>query len=156
MFEEFPQKLSRSWGRWHARSVGNPPHRSQCPGVSSQYVLYTAFNAVLTCFKGRLPRPAGDPIWRCFGAMLALFFALGRFLTAFCVLAAFVLVSGRCFLHLGALHGRFWRGQGRSGEGFGGSNGLFFQVFSCFRMHARWRCAKTPDVQKPQFFPGFS
>ena len=60
------------------------------------------------------------------------------------------------FLHLGVLHGRFWRGQRRSGEGFGGSNGLFFQVFSCFRMHARWRCPKAPDVQKPQFFLGFS
>ena len=60
------------------------------------------------------------------------------------------------FLHLGALHGRFWRGPGRSGEGFGSSNGLFFQVFSCFRMHARWRCAKIPDVKKPQFFMGFS
>ena len=28
----------------------NPPHRSRCPGVSDQYVLSTALNAVLTCF----------------------------------------------------------------------------------------------------------
>ena len=32
---------------------------------------------------------------------------------------------------------------------------IFPSFFSCFRMHARWRCAKTPDVQKPQFSPGF-
>ena len=34
---------------------------------------------------------------RCVGAMLVLFFALGRFLAAFCVLAVFVFGSGRFF-----------------------------------------------------------
>ena len=72
-------------------------------------------------------------IWRCVGAMLALFFALGRFLTAFCVLAAFVLVLGRFLLRFGALQGRFWRVLGSFGEGLGGPQGLFFNVFACTR-----------------------
>ena len=46
---------------------------------------------------GRVRRK-GSSSWEGGGlAMLALFFALGRFLAAFCVLAAFVLVSDRFF-----------------------------------------------------------
>ncbi len=90
--------------------------------------------------------------------MLALFFALGRFLAAFCVLAAFVLVSGRFFASWSAprsilersrtLRGGFWR--------------LQWRIFPSFFMlsHARAlavrkssSCAKTTVF--PRFFPGF-
>ena len=37
----------RSRGRWHARSVVNPPHRCRCPGVLNQY-------AFIPCFKNLL------------------------------------------------------------------------------------------------------
>ena len=87
---------------------------------------------------------------------MALFFALGRFLGACGASCNVFWPAWLVFMRLGTLRARIWRGQRRSGEGFGGSNGLFFQVFSCFRMHTRWRCAKAPDVQKPQFFRGFS
>ena len=90
--------------------------------------------------------------WRYVGAIFRSWALAERILRSCRVRSRFWSV----FLHLGALHGRFWRGQGRFGEGFGGSNGLFFNVFSSFRVHARWRCAKAPDVQKPQFFQCFS
>ena len=89
--------------------------------------------------------------WRYVGVSCRSWALPSRILRSCCVRFRFWSV----FLHLGALHGRFRRAQGRSEEGFGGSSGLFFQVFSCFRVHARWRCAKAPDMQKPQFFPGF-
>ena len=133
----------------------NPPHRSRCPGVSDQYVLSTAVNAVLTCFRGgQLSHRHRDLelCWRYVDAIFRSWALAERILCSCRVRCRFWSV----FSHLGALHGRFWRGQRRSGEGFGGSNGLFFNVFSSFRVHARWRCAKAPDVQKPQFFLGFS
>ena len=88
--------------------------------------------------------------------MLALFFDLGRLLSAFCVLAAFVLVSGRVFCILERSTVDFGGVKDAPGRVLEAPMVYFSKFCSCFRMRARWRCAKAPDVQKPQFFLGFS
>ena len=99
----------------------------------------------------------GSASWEGGGlAMLALFFALGRFLAAFCVLAAFVLVSGRFFCILERSTVDFGGVKDAPGRVLEAPTAYFSKFFSCLRMHARWRCPKTPDVQKQQFFSGFS
>ena len=127
--------------------------------MSDQYALSTAVNAVLTCFRGSphgppiLPalnfvRPLEDDV----GASFRSWAFPNRMLRSWCVCSRFWSV----FLHLGALHGRFWSGQGRSGEGFGGSNGLFFP---CFFMLSRARALavrKSSRCAKTSVFPGFS
>ena len=88
--------------------------------------------------------------------MLALFFALGRFLAAFCVLATFVLVSVRFFCILERSTVDFGGVRNAPGRVLEAPTPYFSKFLSSFRMHARWRCAKVPDVHKPQFFLGFS
>ena len=85
------------------------------------------------------------------GAMSALLFAFGRFLAAFCVLAAFVLVFGRFF---GVLE--------RSGVDFGGSWGRpgkvlevpkpYFSMFFRARVPAmRQSCGCAKTIVFPRF-----
>ena len=91
---------------------------------------------VLTCFRGG---PAGQkdqrsakvrsPCW----AMLALFFALGRFLAAFCNSCCVCGRSWSVLLGPGALLARFWRVPGGTGEGLRGPEALFFDASSCLQ-----------------------
>ena len=81
------------------------------------------------------------------GAMLALFFALGRFLAAFCILAALSLFLVG-FLASWSAPGSILEGSGRVRRGFWRSQGLIVQ---CFFVHACLQCDKAADVQKPQF-----
>ena len=88
---------------------------------------------VLTCFRGG---PAGQkdqrsakvrsPCW----AMLALFFALGRFLAAFCNSCCVCCRSWPVLVGPGTLRARFWRVPGGSGEGLGGPKAVFCDAFS--------------------------
>ena len=68
--------------------------------------------------------------------MLALLFALGRFLDVF---GASCCVCGRSwsvYVRLGALRARFWRGLGSAGHGFGGPKRRFFELLACKRGNA--------------------
>ena len=65
--------------------------------------------------------------------MLALFFALGGFLCAFCASCCVCHRSWPVWGCLETLRARFWRGSEGSGEGFGGPGALFFQVFQCMQ-----------------------
>ena len=64
--------------------------------------------------------------------MLALFFALGRFLSACGASCRVFWPAWLVFMRLGALRARFLRVPGRSGEGFGAPKAIFLHVFSHF------------------------
>ena len=86
--------------------------------------------------QGRPAQAVDIPFWQCVGAMLALFFALGRFLAAFCVLAAFVLVSGRffCILERSTVDfGGVKDAPGRVLEAPTAYFSKFFHAFACTR-----------------------
>ena len=76
------------------------------------------------------PHMASNFVTPC-GAMLALFFALGRFLGVFCASCCLCCRSWPVLLRLGALRAGFWKGLGRSAEGFGASRAIVLEVFSC-------------------------
>ena len=80
--------------------------------------------------------------------MLVLFFALRRFLNAFCASCCVCCRSGPVLVGLGALRTRFWRVPGGFGEGFGGPRAFFFYVFS----HTRACNAKKPRICKNHSF----
>ena len=79
---------------------------------------------------------AEEGIWRYVGAMLALVVALGRFLAAFCVLAAFVFGSGRffCILERSMVDfGGLKDAPGRVLEAPTAYFSKFFHAFACTR-----------------------
>ena len=84
---------------------------------------------VVTCFRGGPHRPKGSKILKLCYAMLALFFAIGRSWDAFCASGCACRCSWSVFVRLGRLRARFWRGLGRSGDGFGGPRGAFLKAF---------------------------
>ena len=96
---------------------GSPPHRSRCPGVSNQYVLYPSEIPVLTTYRGGGPGPKGSKILNPFLKLVRPcwhhFSLLGASWAHLASLAAFVVVLG-CF----------WCVSGRSGLDFGGSRGV--------------------------------
>ena len=71
--------------------------------------------------------------------MLEPFFALGRFLAAFCMLAAFV----GCLFAFTAVFWAFGSGPEWILEGFGGGPGF---IFRGFLVHASLQGAIAPDV----------
>ena len=90
-------------------------------------------------------------------AILALFFALGRFLASFCILAAFVIVSGRFFCILE-----------RSTVDFGGVKdalgrvleamayvSTFFHAFACTRAGGAQKLQMCKNLSFSQVFPRF-
>ena len=79
---------------------------------------------------------------------MALFFALRRFLNAFCASCCVCCRSGPVLVGLGALRTRFWRVPGEFGEGFGGPKAFFFYVFS----HTRACNAKKLRICKKHSF----
>ena len=95
--------------------------------------------------------------WRYVGAIFRSWALPSRILRSCCVRSRFWSV----FLHLGTLHGRFWSGQGRSGEGFRGFNfqqPIFPRFFMLLRARAlavrkNSRCPKTKIFSR--FFLGF-
>ena len=133
----------------------NPPQirrtARRCPGVSEQCVGYTIRNTCRIYLREGPPGPkdqSSSKSGTALGAMLAPFFALGRFLAAFCVSCCVCCRSWSVFVRLGALRARFWRGQGRSGEGFGGPRALFFEVFECFCLLSRYCGVDAPNLTK--------
>ena len=87
--------------------------------------------------------------------MLALFFALGRFPGAFCVLAAFVLVLGRFFCVLERSRVDFGGSWGRPGKVWD-VPGAYFSMFLRARELALRKnsgCAKTTVFRR--FFQRF-
>ena len=105
---------------------------SQCPGVLDQCVFIYCRKYLLLVPRGGPHGPPTPPGLKHVGPMLALFFALGRFLGA---LGPLLRVS---WLLLAVL-GWFYRVRERSGVDFGGFGtlpGVFFKpltlVFSAF------------------------
>ena len=84
--------------------------------------------------------------------MLALFFALGRFLAAFCVLAAFVLVLGRFFCVLERSKVDFEGSWGRPGKDWEVPRAYFSMFLRAHALALRKSvgCAKTTVF--PRFF----
>ena len=125
---------------WAGSPQKNPPHRPRCPGVSNQSDLYTALN---TCFWGGGSRAKGSKILKLGYAMLAPFFALGRFLGAFCASCCVCCRFWLVFMRLGALlldFGKFRKGPGRVLE----APKPYFARFFCPRTHAM---RKRPDMR---------
>ena len=95
--------------------------------------------------------------------MLALFFALGRFLAAVCVSCCVCSRSWPVFVRFWAprvrfwtARARFWRVPGRSGEGFGGSKALFFRVVAYARACIAQKLRMRKNLGKTQVFPMLS
>ena len=114
----------------------------QCPGVSDQYVLYTAVNAVLTCFKGR-PSHATDPkFWRSLGD------DVGAIFRSWALLRCMWRFLQRFLARLVGFHAS-WGAPGSILEGlrwlqawFWSPDNLFFNVFTRY-------CASGAQMLRP-------
>ena len=130
----------------------------RCVPTSSPSVLHTAFNAVLTCFRGGPPGPPTQSSPDHVGALLALLFGLGRLLSAFCVLAAFVLVSGRffCILERSTVDfGGVKDAPGRVLEAPTAYFSKFFHAFACTRAGGAQKLLMCKNHSFSQVFPRF-
>ena len=90
--------------------------------------------------------------------MLALFFVLGRLLGAFCVLDAFVLVSGRFFCILERFtidFGRVKDAPGRVLEAPTAYFSTFFHAFACARADGAQKLQMCKNHSFPEVFLGF-
>ena len=114
-----------------------------------------SINAFITCFKGRPARPADKGIWRYVGAMLALVVALGRFLAAFYVLAAFVFGSGRFFCILERSTVDFGGLKDAPGRAPTAYFSKFFHASACSRAGGAQKLLMCKNHSFSQVFPMF-
>ena len=143
----------------------NPPHRCRCPGVSKQLALYPAVNTCFNYLGGGVRRLGEAKILnfrRSLGAMLAPFFDLGCFLSAFCVSCCVCCRPWPVFARLEALRRRFWSlraGFWRVSRGRGvvfGAPGVNFSALlqACTLILGKsFQCVKT--IVFPRFFQVF-
>ena len=75
-------------------------------------------------------------------------FAFFAFFFAFCTSSCVCCRSWSVFVRVGVIRVRFWRGQGRFREAFGGSRALFFEVFECFCMLSHYCGVDAPNPTK--------
>ena len=104
-----------SRGRWHARSVKNPPHRCRCPGVLIQCVEYTGRKYLILLPKGG-PGHATDP--KGVGTMGAMLAPCWHFLRSWALLGRVVRFLLRLLLLLAGFCAS-WNAPGSILEGFG-------------------------------------
>ena len=107
----------------------NPPHRLRCPGVSDQYVVYTALNTCFNNLRGTLRMPPTQCSTLLLGAMLVIFFALGHLLglsLAFFAILAALLPLPVEFCASWDAPGSILEGSGRFWEAFWSSQRSFF------------------------------
>ncbi len=137
IFSGFGVDFGRSWASKSAALLA-------APGVLDPTAFYACLNILLGHTLGGAPSSkiqakTGEVrlMLTAWGAVLALcwhFFRFFSLLGASYALFQFFLPFFGC---LGSPQARFSRVPARSGEGFGGSRALFFEVFECFCMLLR-------------------